>query len=74
MGSEDDVTSRGTAPHCRDPEGRLSILLYHPGGVEVVALPRTRSLTIGRSAQAEITIADASLSRYHSRFVTRASS
>jgi two-component system, NtrC family, response regulator AtoC len=52
----------------RAVEGSLSILVRHRDGVEVAILEPGRPVVVGRTAPADVCIADRSLSREHARF------
>jgi two-component system, NtrC family, response regulator AtoC len=55
---------------CEDDDGErpLWLTLYHRGGAEAVPLRPGQSIVVGRSAPADVVIADPSLSRRHVRF------
>jgi DNA-binding NtrC family response regulator len=47
---------------------RVSLLIYHRDGAELVPLHAGRPLVVGRAGEADITIRDGSLSRRHAQF------
>src|SRR5260370_36957220 len=65
--------SSKTAPLLReqvrkDRGGRTSLTLYYDEGAETVTLDAGSNVTIGRSPEADVVVADASLSGLHARF------
>ncbi len=51
-----------------DPQQRLSLLVYHRDGVQVVPLVAGQPVIIGRTRPSTLTLRDKSLSRRHARF------
>ena len=49
-------------------ERRVSLLIYHRDGAEMVPLHAGRPQVVGRAGEADITIRDGSLSRRHAKF------
>lgn len=47
---------------------RLTLLLYHRGGVEIVPLKLGTAVVVGRDASSDVVVQDDSLSRRHARF------
>ena len=65
--------SSKTAPLLREPAkggpaASASITLYHDEGAATVKLDPGSEVTVGRSPEADVVVADASLSRRHARF------
>ena len=50
---------------------RLSLLIYHREGAELVPLSRRQPLVVGRGSDSDVRIGDARLSRRHARFSVR---
>ncbi len=68
---DDGATTRIPAaePRLRGPQKRLALSIFHPDGLQVAVLSPGVPVIVGRSAPADIRIADRSLSRAHCRFV-----
>ncbi|MBI2375658.1 MAG: sigma 54-interacting transcriptional regulator [Deltaproteobacteria bacterium] len=50
-------------------DGRLSLLVYHEGGVDAVHLEEGRACVIGRAEPSDLEVTDQQVSRQHARFV-----
>src|SRR5262245_49669067 len=50
---------------------RVSLLIYHREGAEIVPLTGDKPIVIGRMAPADVVVVDQSLSRQHARFSLR---
>jgi DNA-binding NtrC family response regulator len=59
----------GDLPSHRDAEPRATLVLYHRRGAIAVPLEPDLPVVIGRGSDADVTVADASLSRAHARIV-----
>jgi len=62
-------TDHGPTPRADGPERRISLLVYHRDGVEVVPLLPERPVVVGRALSATVQVNDLTLSREHARFV-----
>ncbi len=67
--SADDTKTASLGPE--PVHSHLALLVSGPAGVGVFPLPRQASVTIGRTDDADIAVADASVSRLHARLVLR---
>lgn len=56
------------AKDLQDDRARVSLVMYHRDGSELVALEDGRAVVIGRESPADVAIGDRSLSREHARF------
>jgi DNA-binding NtrC family response regulator len=63
---QDAVSSLRGARH------RISLVVYHRGGADVLGLHEGGALIVGRTRPSDLAIADASLSRQHARFTLSA--
>ena len=69
MTRSSDTTISFTQSGGRLPsEPRATLVFYHREGSKLVSLSSAQALVVGRSAPADIPIADSSLSRQHARF------
>ncbi|MCB9591179.1 MAG: sigma 54-interacting transcriptional regulator [Sandaracinaceae bacterium] len=62
------TTHRLTVGQLMARAGRVSLIVYHRDGVEVVPLPEGEALVVGRDDEADLVVVDESLSRSHARF------
>jgi DNA-binding NtrC family response regulator len=69
VGDWEGGATRQTQADDRSPKPpRLSLVIYHDAGTEVVPLVMHAAITVGRTAAADIIVPEDSLSRRHARF------